>query len=252
MGVESSAFGPVHRDRQLRRSLLAKAGGTSESVLLLYAGRVSPEKNPMLLIDMLAHLRRLAAPGAPDFRLVIAGDGPSLGPLLAVASRRAPGAVMAIGPIQERAQLASLYASADVFVHPNPREPFGIAPLEAMASRVPLVAPNQGGVMTYARHENAWLAAPDGESFAAAVRNAVAVPDPARVAAAAEVARGHDWSLVAGRFFRLYDALHRRHTFADRKILHMPIRAPQHFAPSTTVSHRFVTTLGHSASRKAR
>ena len=36
--------------------------------------------------------------------------------------------------------LAAVYASADVFVHTNDREPFGIAPLEAMAAGVPVVA----------------------------------------------------------------------------------------------------------------
>ena len=132
--------------------------------------------------------------------------------LVADAARRAPGRVL-----RDRrrsriaAQLARLYASADVFVHPNPREPFGIAPLEAMASRVPVVLPNAGGVLSYATTKNAWLAAPDGASFALAVRRRPCAPDPARVAAAAETARAHDWSLVASRFFKLYDALHRRH-----------------------------------------
>ena len=53
--------------------------------------------------------------------------------------------------------LADYYANADVFVHPNPKEPFGIAPLEAMASGVPVVAPNSGGILSYATDENIWM-----------------------------------------------------------------------------------------------
>ncbi len=39
-----------------------------------------------------------------------------------------------LGHEADRRRLADLYANVDVFLHPNPREPFGIAPLEAMAS----------------------------------------------------------------------------------------------------------------------
>ena len=65
-----------------------------------------------------------------------------------------------MGNVRDRAELAKYYASADVFVHPNPREPFGIGPLEAMASRVPVVSPSAGGVLSYANPTNAWLAEP--------------------------------------------------------------------------------------------
>ena len=178
MGVDSAAFGPVHRDRQLRRRLLVQAGGTADSVLLLYAGRLSPEKNPGLLIDMLEHLNRPVRDGseARDYRLVLAGDGPMTESLLKDASRRARHRVLWLGTISDRAELARYYASADVFVHPNPREPFGIGPLEAMASRVPVVLPSAGGVLSYANPTNAWLAEPAGESFAHAVRSVLSRP----------------------------------------------------------------------------
>jgi alpha-1,6-mannosyltransferase len=222
----------------LRRRLLEDAGGTRESVLLLYAGRVSPEKNPRLLIDSLAHLihGRYQSHGVRrDYRLVIAGNGPALTGLLERAGQIVPGHVHAIGAIQDRGELARLYASCDVFVHPNPREPFGIGPLEAMASRVPVVVPSAGGVLSYATAKNSWLAAPDAASFSFAIREAVSSPDPGRVAAAYETARQFDWSSVTARMFSLYDALYRKHVLD--------------FSLPTTVSHRFVTRLGQSALR---
>jgi alpha-1,6-mannosyltransferase len=253
MGVDATAFGPVHRDRHLRRELLSRAGGTPESILLLYAGRLSPEKNPGLLIDMLAKLRQPRPDRSePDYRLVLAGDGPEAAPLARAAERRVPGAVLSMGVVQDRGTLARLYASADVFVHPNPREPFGIGPLEAMASRVPVVVPNAGGVLSYATYRTAWLASPDAESFAMAVRSVVTTPDQARLAAAADVARAHDWSLVAGRFFKLYDELHRRHTAREHKMFAPGAATPLDFAMSIPASHRVVTGLGHSALREGR
>lgn len=235
MGVDASAFGPVHRDRELRRYLLSQAGGDNDSVLLVYAGRLSPEKHPHLLIDALACLvnRRHRLGGALDFRLVLAGDGPALPGILADAARRTPNRVHAMGVVRDRGALARLYASCDVFVHPNPREPFGIGPLEAMASRVPVVAPSAGGVLSYATPENAWLAAPDGESFAHAINAATQSRDAARLAAAMRTARSFDWPLVASRYFKLCDSLHRQHA--------------AEFARPITLSHRTVTTLGQSA-----
>lgn len=220
MGVDATAFGPVHRDRELRRRLLTEAGGTKDSVLLFYAGRLSPEKNVGLLIDTLERLQRStrwdAAPRR-DYRLVLAGDGPVARTLVADAARRVPGRVRWLGDIGERAVLARHYASADVFIHPNPREPFGICPLEAMASRVPVVVPAAGGVLSYANTDNAWLAAPDPASFAWAVRAAVNDPDPARLAAASTTARSLDWSVVSARYLRLLDHLHRSRLAAARR-----------------------------------
>lgn len=256
MGVEFRAFGPVHRDRQLRRRLLAQAGGTPDSVLLLYAGRLSPEKNVGLLMDMLEHLQRPTAWDARDYRLVLAGDGPMAEGLLRAASHRTGDRVLWVGAIRDRAELAAYYASADAFVHPNPREPFGIGPLEAMASRVPVVLPSAGGVLSYANPTNAWLAEPNGESFAHAVRSLLTKPSESRLAAATETARQLDWSLVASRFFKLYEAIHRRQQASASSSLSTPLglvpAGTPDFALSTSVSHRIVTALGHSASRKAR
>jgi alpha-1,6-mannosyltransferase len=217
MGVDADRFGPAHRDPLLRRSLLERAGGGPDSVLLFYAGRVSPEKNVGLLVDALACLTRPMPHGQTpvrDYRLVIAGDGPLSDALADDATRRAPGRLLRLGPVEGRELLARYYASADVFVHPNPREPFGIAPLEAMASGLPVVLPSAGGVLSYATRDNAWLAAPDGESFALQIRCAVEQPSPARIAAARDTARAHRWDAVADRFFALYDDL--AHKFRTR------------------------------------
>lgn len=210
MGVDADRFGPSHRDPLLRRSLLERAGGGPDSVLLFYAGRLSPEKNVGLLVDALACLTRPMPHGetpARDYRLVIAGDGPMSEALAVEAARRAPGRLLRLGPVDGRELLARHYASADVFVHPNPREPFGIAPLEAMASGVPVVLPSAGGVLSYATRDNAWLAAPDGESFALQVRCAVEQPSTRKLAAAQQTAHAHRWDAITDRFFALYDRL---------------------------------------------
>lgn len=119
-------------------------------------------KNLGLLVDALEQLLRAASVfPARDYRLILAGDGPKARDLVEDAGRRVSGRVLWLGSLGDRAHLARAYASADVFVHPNPREPFGIGPLEAMASGVPVVLPRAGGVLSYANDQNSWLARPD-------------------------------------------------------------------------------------------
>ena len=203
MGVTVDDLGPWRRSPELREELHPLTGSNSEATLLLYAGRLSPEKNLSLLIDMMSRLDEKT-------RLIVAGDGPSLAALREDAERRAPGRVLFYGHVGARDTLARLYASCDVFVHPNPREPFGIGPLEAMASGVPLVAPAAGGLLSYANDTNAWLAEPTGEAFARAVRVA-SQPGPdrdTRLTRARETAAGYTWPNVTRTIFELYDQLH--------------------------------------------
>jgi phosphatidylinositol alpha 1,6-mannosyltransferase len=133
--------------------------------------------------------------------------------------------------------LADYYASADVFVHPNPREPFGIAPLEAMASGVPVVAPNAGGILSYATDENIWLVEPDGESFAAATREAIENPvlRESKIAAALATARANTREKSTDFLLATYDRM-----FADfqkRKELFTDIEQARKFDFSELVNN---------------
>jgi Glycosyl transferases group 1 len=100
----------------------------------------------------------------------------------------------------------------DVLVHPNPREPFGIVPLEAMAADLPVLVPAAGGVLAYANRNNAWLAEASGSSFAAAVLDLVGQPaeQKRRVENARKTAAALSWLHVTASYFQLYDRLHHR------------------------------------------
>ncbi len=171
-GVNAEVFRADRRSETVKKEMRARAQIPADSRVLLYAGRISPEKNIGLLVEM---MKILAADEAKDFRLLIAGAGPEEAWLKEQTAKHFPGKIILLGHL-DKETLADYYANADVFVHPNPREPFGIAPLEAMVSGVPTLAPNSGGILSYATNENAWLARPTGAEFASAVREIIENP----------------------------------------------------------------------------
>jgi glycosyltransferase involved in cell wall biosynthesis len=183
-----------------------RAGVPENAIILLYAGRISPEKNIGLLVDMMKILSR---DPTNDFRLLIAGAGPKSDWLRRQSEKHARRKIVQLGHLDKEV-LANYYANANVFVHPNPREPFGIAPLEAMASGVPTVAPNAGGILSYATNDNAWLIEPNGEAFAAAVREIVSQPAlrKAKIERALATARENTREASTDHLFAVYDKIY--------------------------------------------
>ena len=133
---------------------------------LLSVGRLSPEKNPLLLADVLAHLRR----ADPRWRLVVCGDGP-----LAPALR---GRLDALG-LAEHAELrgyvpverglAELYRTTDVLLHVAWTEGVPQVLLEAFGNGLPVVATAVGGVADVARGAALLVAPGDADAAARAV-----------------------------------------------------------------------------------
>jgi alpha-1,6-mannosyltransferase len=151
MGTDCENLGPHRREQKKREALVATFRNTSHAgentKLLLYVGRISREKNISLLLEM---MELLEDRGSAEYRLLVVGAGPLANWLRSSAERRVHGRVQLLGHLADRERLADIFANCDALIHPNPREPFGIAPLEAMASGLPVVAPFSGGVLSYA------------------------------------------------------------------------------------------------------
>jgi phosphatidylinositol alpha 1,6-mannosyltransferase len=124
-GVDITGFAPSARDESLRNKW-----SPDGKPIVGFVGRLAPEK----------HVERLAALGGrDDLQLVVVGDGVDRGKLETVL----PSAVFT-GALYG-GELAAAYASMDVFVHPGEHETFCQAVQEAMASGLPVIAPNMGG-----------------------------------------------------------------------------------------------------------
>ena len=133
-GVDSQKFSPEKRDINLRCELL---GDRPDRKLVGYVGRLANEKR----IDDLATLD-----ARDDIQLVIVGEGPARSRLERVLKN-----ARFVG-YQSGDDLARYYASLDIFVHTGKHETFCQSVQEALASGVPVIAPNFGGPTDLVKH----------------------------------------------------------------------------------------------------
>lgn len=224
-GVDIRQFSPERQSIDARRRICERAGVPENSIILLYAGRISPEKNIGLLVEM---MKILARDKTRDFRLLVAGAGPQADWLNEETIRNFPGKIFQLGHL-DKETLADYYANADIFVHPNPREPFGIGPLEAMASGTPTLAPNAGGILSYATNENAWLVTPTGANFAAAAREIVGDENlrRAKIRRAITTAQANTREQSTDKQFAAYDKMFA--DFQSRKALFTDVEQVKNF-----------------------
>ncbi len=158
-GVDETQFCPGLRSDQLRTEVGAKPG----EALVGYVGRLAPEKE-LELLRAVQHL--------PNHRLVIVGGGPEENRLRGLL----PDAHF-LG-VRQGTDLGRVVASLDVFVHTGSTETFCQAAQEALASGVPVVAPDAGGPRDLVRPgENGFLfTAGDGSDLYAHLEALVSDP----------------------------------------------------------------------------
>jgi len=196
-GVDLATYHPRNRletATQAMRDQLAPHG----EVLVGYVGRVAPEKQ----VERLATLR-----GLDNVRLVVVGDGPSMGSVER-ALRGMP--VTYLGALSGR-DLATAYASLDLFVHTGTEETFGQTVQEAHATGIPVIAPRAGGPIDLVDHgTNGYLFAPDDDvQLRAYVENLVL--DAGLRSRMGEAGRravlGRSWEAICGELVGHYETL---------------------------------------------
>ncbi len=128
--VDTQLFHPSRRDMALR----AEWGVDGATPVLLYVGRIAPEKN----LDLAVRSFRAIRQQLPQARYVWVGDGPARDALQAAN----PDFIFA--GVQRGEALARHYASADLFPFPSLSETFGNVIIEALAAGLPVVAYAEG------------------------------------------------------------------------------------------------------------
>lgn len=174
--------------------------------LIIYVGRLVVEKGPLVLVDALAEISNRF----PDASLVFAGTGPMEGEIAArIAARGLEGRVRLLGHLKDR-ELKDLYSRAWVAAFPSSYEPFGIVALEAMATGVPCIVGNTGGLREVVTSgETGLVVEPNNPLVLAdAISRLISNQDwaEAMAARARRVALSeYSWSDIAGKTVAVYD-----------------------------------------------
>lgn len=132
-GVDCSLFHPNYDKLEVRQKYRIK-----DKYILLYVGRLAPEKDIETLLNIMNHLPKELA---NHVHWLIVGDGPSKVEM----KQKAPSNTTFTGYLTGK-ELAKVYAASDLFVFPSPTETFGNVVLEALASGTPAIGTNSGGV----------------------------------------------------------------------------------------------------------
>ncbi|HKY78894.1 MAG TPA: glycosyltransferase family 1 protein [Anaerolineales bacterium] len=136
-GVDLQLFSPAKRSEAWRTRL---SEGHNEEVLITFVSRLSREKRADMLLPIACELTGV--------RLAIVGDGPDRGRL----ERLFAGTPTHFAGYLRGEELAAAFAAGDLFVFTGAEETFGNVVLEAMASGLPVIAPDSGGVVNLVSH----------------------------------------------------------------------------------------------------
>lgn len=131
-GVDTAHFTPV--PASVKRTMRASLGLPADAVIVVYVGRLAPEKNVAQLLEIWPRLHARV----PQAMLVIVGGGP----LEADLRQQAAESVLFAGL---RHDVQPYLSAADVFVLPSRAEGLSVALLEAMSSGLGVVATAVGG-----------------------------------------------------------------------------------------------------------
>ena len=154
-GVDTKLFNMSKRDTSLRSSW----GADDKTTVLISVGRMAPEKN----LDQVLKIHEALKYKGKEFKLVMVGDGP----LKEQFQQRYPEIIFP--GMLSQSNLATYYASSDLFVFPSQTETFGNVTLEALASGIPVLAFDCAAARDWVQTGvNGWLVAENNpEGFAA-------------------------------------------------------------------------------------
>lgn len=203
-GIPAEKVVTVHNAVRFGESEDAVPERAVKDKVVTFLGRITYQKGPDYFVKAAAKVLQRV----PDVRFVMAGSGDLMNHVvrrvaqLGIADRFHFTGFLKGGEVQR------MFRLSDVYVMPSVSEPFGISPLEAMRSGVPVIISRQSGVaevLDYAIKVNYW----DVDALADAIYGLLTYPALGRMFASKglEEVTGLKWTNAAAKIKTVYETV---------------------------------------------
>ncbi len=203
-GIPAEKVVTVHNAVRFGESEEAVPERAVKDKVVTFLGRITYQKGPDYFVEAAAKVLQRV----PDVRFVMAGSGDLMNHVvrrvaqLGIADRFHFTGFLKGGEVQR------MFRLSDVYVMPSVSEPFGISPLEAMRSGVPVIISRQSGVaevLDYAIKVNYW----DVDALADAIYGLLTYPVLGRMFASKglEEVTGLKWTNAAAKIKTVYETV---------------------------------------------
>ena len=203
-GIPAEKVVTVHNAVRFGESEDAVPERAVKDKVVTFLGRITYQKGPDYFVEATAKVLQRV----PDVRFVMAGSGDLMNHVvrrvaqLGIADRFHFTGFLKGGEVQR------MFRLSDVYVMPSVSEPFGISPLEAMRSGVPVIISRQSGVaevLDYAIKVNYW----DVDALADAIYGLLTYPALGRMFASKglEEVTGLKWTNAAAKIKTVYETV---------------------------------------------
>jgi glycosyltransferase involved in cell wall biosynthesis len=144
---ESKVF-TVHNAVDFSEKTMTEIDRNIDEKIVTFLGRITFQKGPEYFIEAASKVSKCL----PNIRFVMAGNGDMMNRMVRRVAKLNLGSKFHFTGFLRGDDVNKMYSYSDVYVMPSVSEPFGISPLEAMRSGVPVIISKQSGVSEVLKH----------------------------------------------------------------------------------------------------
>ena len=203
-GILADKVVTVHNAVRFGESEEAAPERAVKDKVVTFLGRITYQKGPDYFVEAAAKVLQRVS----DVRFVMAGSGDLMNHVVRRVAQLGIADRFHVTGFLKGGEVQRMFRLSDVYVMPSVSEPFGISPLEAMRSGVPVIISRQSGVaevLDYAIKVNYW----DVDALADAIYGLLTYPALGRMFASKglEEVTGLKWTNAAAKIKTVYETV---------------------------------------------
>ena len=203
-GIPAEKVVTVHNAVRFGESEEAVPERAVKDKVVTFLGRITYQKGPDYFVEAAAKVLKRV----PDVRFVMAGSGDMMNHVIRRVARLGIADRFHFTGFLRGEDVHKMFQLSDVYVMPSVSEPFGISPLEAMRSNVPVIISKQSGVaevLDYAVKVDYW----DVDALADAIYGLIKYPALSGMFASKglEEVTNLKWNDAAAKIKSVYEAV---------------------------------------------